>query len=110
MQVQVSGHDQETAQRVRLALEPLCHELERHHEQSECRLHLAPGVVVAAFYARDGTKAQIPVGVGSLAAAMTVGPETLRKYVDQMIRWACSEQERSRIHHDLGLVLPGVHG
>ena len=106
MRVQVSGHDQETAQKVQAALGPLCKELGNRHEQDLCRLQVAPGVVVAAFYAKDGTFAQVPVGVRALAAAVASGPETVRKYADQMVKWATRKQEHARLHRGMGLYLP----
>jgi hypothetical protein len=105
MQVILSSADQETAQRVRVALEPLCRELTKRHEQDMCRLMLGPGVLVAEFFAKDGERAQVPVGVKPLAAACVSGRDTIRKYVDQMIRWARDKQERQRIHNTMGLVL-----
>jgi hypothetical protein len=105
MQVLLSSQDREQAQRVLNALDPLCRELERRHEQDLCRLVLAPGVLVAEFFARDGERAQIPVGVRALAAALSLGPETIRRYVDQMLRWARDKQQRSRIRSTTGLIL-----
>ncbi|GAC1648722.1 MAG: hypothetical protein NVS4B6_23670 [Mycobacterium sp.] len=105
MQVTLSSHDGQTAQSVRVALEPLCRELSKRTEQDLCRLMLAPGVLVAEFYAKDGERAQVPVGVTPLAAALASGPATVKRYADQMIRWAKAKQARSRIQATTGLIL-----
>ena len=106
MQVLLSNHDELAAQRVRVALDPLCRELGRRNEQDQCRLQVAPGVVIFECFARDGTRAQIAVGVKPLAAACLSGPSTIKKYVDQMLRWAKAHQERARVLGATGIILP----
>lgn len=96
MQVTVSHHDQETAKKVAVALVPLCDLLATRTDQDECRLSVAPGVVVAEFYAKDGTRGQVAVGVRALSAALVAGTETLKKYADQLCLWARRKQADQR--------------
>jgi hypothetical protein len=106
MHVLLSSHDRDASQRVLKVLDPLCRELGKRHEQDMVKLMLAPGVLVAEFFAKDGERAQVPVGLRPLAAALSSGQDTIRKYVDQMIRWARDKQERSRIGRSTAIILP----
>lgn len=105
MHVTVSHHDQETARRVAVALVPLCDALAPRADQDQCCLSVAPGVVVADFYAKDGAHGQVAVGVRALAAALLAGPETLARYADQMVAWAKRRQNTDRLTRGIGFAL-----
>ena len=106
MKVEVSSHDQATAAKVRAGLLPLCTALEKQTDQDLCRLAVAPGVVVAEFYAKDGARAKVPVGVKPLALVVAQNdPAQLGRYVAQMIAWAKRQQLTDRLTRGIGMSL-----
>jgi|SRR5579884_1241188 len=106
MHVTVSSQDAEVAQRVQAALHPLCDLLARRQDQADCVLQVTSGVVIARFWAKDGTSAQVAVGVRALAAAIASGRDTLAKYADQLCTWAKRKQDTARNTRGMGLWLP----
>ena len=100
MHVGVSAHDEQVAKRVRIELYNLCAELEARRDQDECRISQAPGVTVFDFFARDGERARVPVGVTTIALLMHQ-PEKLRRMVDHLLTWAKRQQETARLSAQL---------
>jgi hypothetical protein len=98
MQVSVSHKDEQLARQIAVGLVPLCDALARRTDQDLCRLRLAPGVVVADFYAMDGALGRVAVGVIPLAlVCASRDPDQLRRYAEQMVVWARRAQETQRL-------------
>ncbi len=98
MHVTVSHHDESVARKAAVALVPLCDLLSARADHEECRLSLTSGVVIAEFHAKDGTRAQVAVGVRALALAISEGGNQLAKYADQLCRWGSRKQAEERRH------------
>ena len=110
MHVVVSAADEQLARRAAVALFPLCDLLATHTEHDECRLSLNRGVVIAEFHAKDGTRAQVAVGVTALALAITAGREQLARYADQLCSWGSRKQAEERRHRLLPYSIMGHPG
>lgn len=96
MQVIFSTTDRDLANRISRAFDDFFAELGRRTEQDMVRLRVTSGLMVAEVWHKDGTRAVIPMGLRPLAAAVASGPDTIRRYVDQLLAWSRKKQMASR--------------